>query len=138
MAQFGLCSNLRVGSWVIDPASKEGIQGFPFERRGQIRSDDGIPRTGMGTPLLPLLPHGTTTVPTPLFPGIIFLHLDVRGIVRSLDQHDESEEEDPDRGCYYGSGDLDVCAFQSDHLWESVDEEALCGSQVVEDMGFLV
>jgi hypothetical protein len=79
----------------------------------------------MAPTLFPLLPHGTPTVPSPLLPGIIFLHLDMCVIVRPLDEHDESEKEDPDRGCYYGSGHLDVCAFQSDDLWEPMDEEAL-------------
>jgi hypothetical protein len=37
----------------------------------------------MGTTLLSLLPHGTSTLLTPLLPGIIFLHFDVRGLIRS-------------------------------------------------------
>jgi len=115
-------------SWLVgfDLTSKEGIQGFPFECRGQIRSNDRIPRTGMGIILLPLLPHGTSTLLTPLFPGIIFLISTCACLF------------DLNRGCYYGFGHLDVNLFQSGHLWESVDKEALYGLQVVEDLGFLV
>ena len=92
----------------------------------------------MGTPLPPLLPDGTPTLPAPLPSRIILRDLTLVVGVRPSDLVPSSPRSPADRRCPHNHGDLVLLPLEPTYLRQHVDEDKVQRCEVVEDMGLLL
>jgi len=93
-----------------------------FSQARLLRRSLRLPRPLLGTPLSPLLPHATPTLPPPLPPRpVLRSPLLLRG-VRLRHVPTATKDEGPDRSCHLDIGRLVIQSFQPAHLCEPVDE----------------
>lgn len=80
-----------------------------------------IPRRLVGTPLLPILPHAASTLPTPLPPRIILCRTLLLRRFRLYDVLAPTANEDTGRGCGPGLDGLELDLFLAFDVCATVD-----------------
>jgi hypothetical protein len=82
-----------------------------------------IPRHLLGSPLLPLFPHATTTLPTPLPTRIVLCNPMFLRRLRLCDFLAPTTDEDSGRCCDLGIGGLVMDLFLAFDICSTLDED---------------
>lgn len=82
-----------------------------------------IPRHFLGTALLPLLPHATTTLPTPLPPRIVLCNPMFLRRLRFRHFLAPTKNKDPGRRCDPGIGSVVMDLFLAFDICSTLDED---------------
>lgn len=94
-----------------------------------------LPLHGMGSSLLPVLPHEPPAILAPLSSRTIFRHFTALCSIRLFDIHASPTVASPNRGGSRYSRDLELLYIQPIVVWESMDEGSMLRCSVVEDLG---
>jgi hypothetical protein len=86
-----------------------------------LRRSMRIPRHFMGTPLPPLFPHATSTLPTSLPTRLILRHTLLLRRIRFYHFLASTQGPDPNRSYYLGIGSLELESSFSPNLCCSLD-----------------
>lgn len=104
----------------------------------QVRYVMWIPLHGMEFALLPLLPHGSSAVPSPLLPRSLLRHPSLMCFLRSRHVHSATSNSTSDHCCAPDYRYLELRISQPSRIWKRMDKIKVSQLEVVEDLGLLL